>query len=181
MKRTLVGLAMTAALATASSARADIIYFFNNPAGYQAQLNALAITDVNVLFNGAGTVAGPASPVTGRTNVGGDFVNFTSNENLVTPASGQARVEANDGAFSLLTILPQVATDRFGAISFNLNPVNPGGPPLNGTVTFLLTGTVGNQPAPQSVPSNGLFFFGAIAINAQRIASVQISSPNLPI
>jgi hypothetical protein len=172
---------------TAVPARADLLYFFNNPSGYQSTLNTLGLTDVNVLFNGAGAIPGPANPVTGRTNVGGDIVAFSSDENLETPSSGQARVDGADGSFDSLTIAPFVLGDLFQAISFNINPVNPGGPPTSGPVTFSLLGPgvapgiqpAGDQPPVQTVPSNGLFFFGAIAINDQRVSSVDILSPNL--
>jgi hypothetical protein len=54
--------------------------------------------DENILFNCAtGCVSGPALTVTGETNNTGNLVDFTSTENLVTPSSGQARVESSDG------------------------------------------------------------------------------------
>lgn len=54
--------------------------------------------DENILFNCAvGCVSGPALTVTGETNNTGNLVDFTSTENLVTPSSGQARVESADG------------------------------------------------------------------------------------
>jgi hypothetical protein len=74
----------------------------------------------NVLYNGAGLEPGPATTVTGRTNQTSLIVNFTSNENLITPASGQARIEAADGFFNDLTIEMDDVLG-FTKIQFNLD------------------------------------------------------------
>ena len=57
----------------------------------------------NVLFNEASLIA-TGTTVQGITNQTGSIVNFISNENLLTPPSGQARIEAQDGAFDNLVI-----------------------------------------------------------------------------
>ena|SRR5947207_13765393 len=91
----------------------------------------------NVLFNAPGLISGPALTVTGTTQTSNFLVNFTSNENLVTPSQGQARVEAQDGAFRTLGI--NLGTGSFTDIIFNLNTANA----TPGTATITVTEAVG--------------------------------------
>jgi len=78
-------------------------------------------SEENVLFNQDGLILGPALTVTGE--IDPEYViSFTSNENLITPSIGQARVAAQDGAFSQLGI--SLGADVFTDIIFNLNTDN---------------------------------------------------------
>jgi len=56
--------------------------------------------DENVLLNTGAT----GNPLLGTTNQTGLLVQFLSNETLVAPSNGQARVEAQDGALNYLDI-----------------------------------------------------------------------------
>lgn len=82
-------LAAVLMMGMASEARADIIFSLD-----QGSLQP----DENVLFGCASPcVDGPALTVIGETNNTGNFVTFTSDENLVTGGSGQAKVDSADG------------------------------------------------------------------------------------
>ena len=153
-------------LAMAGSAAADVIFTLgNNPQPGEE----------NILFNGPGTTSGPALTVTGRTNNSDLLVDFTSDENLVTPARGQARIEAVDGDFTTLTF--NVETGTFG--DFILNPImNPTtGRPVTGTVD--VTVNLVNE-APQTfsytVSSGGNNFVTITTANGERISSINIAS-----
>lgn len=85
----------------------------------------------NVIFNACGTSAGPALTVQGCLNTSHTtLVNFTSDENLIVPAGGQARIEAEDGAFDHITIELDDPTLGFGKLQFNLDAFE------DGTATF---------------------------------------------
>ena len=124
--RWIVGtLALAGLLLVAAPVAANIIFTLgNNP---QPQ-------EENVLFNGNGTISGPATTVTGLAGTSHCLASFTGTENLITPASGQARVEAVDGGFTSLAIgLGCTVTD----IIFALNPSTPG---ESGTATIDVAG-----------------------------------------
>ena len=74
----------------------------------------------NILYNGTGTVLGPAFTVTGRTNQTSTLVNFTSNENLIA-SGGQATIVAADGAFDNIDFYLQDPTLGFSKVQFNLD------------------------------------------------------------
>ena len=160
-------------LTAAAPARADIIYFFNNPSGYSAELSDRGITDANILFNEAGLTS-TGNPVQGSTQ-GGFVLNFsTIGDTLTTPASGQARIESIDGSYDDLFIDAVLSNVFFQSISFNINPVNN---QPNFNITFNVVDQFGlNPPQVQSVNASGLFFFGAIAINGQLIDNVGFTS-----
>jgi hypothetical protein len=83
--------------------------------------NHPGLNEENVLFNQDGLILGPALTVTGE--IDSDYlISFTSNENLLTPSIGQARVAAQDGAFTQLAI--SLGSDVFTDIIFNLNTDN---------------------------------------------------------
>src|SRR4051794_17245275 len=96
------------ALALAGNAAATVLFTIGNDP---------QVDEENIVFNGAGTVPGPDTTVTGRTNISDLIVSFTSSENLVTPSSGQARIEAQDGAFTDLSVFLNNGT--FGDFIFN--------------------------------------------------------------
>lgn len=158
-----------------SAASADIIYFFNNPAGFQAQLNVLGIVDENVLFNGAGLIS-TGNPVQGQTGSGLliDFSTSPFGDTLTTPSMGAARIEAVDESFDDLLINANLSSVFFRSISFNINPdLNP---QTSAQTTFVVVDQFGpNTAQVQSVGAAGLFFFGAIGINGQVIDTVYFS------
>jgi hypothetical protein len=83
--------------------------------------NHPGLSEENVLFNQNGLILGPALTVTGE--ISSEYlISFTSNENLFTPSIGQARVAAQDGAFSQLGI--SLGANVFTDIIFNLNTDN---------------------------------------------------------
>lgn len=124
----------------------------------------------NIVFNGAGSTAGPALTVTGRTNQTSTVVAFTSNENLVTPASGQARVEAADGAFRYLEVYVQDGS-TFGDLIFNLNTPNA----LTGTALISVYTTTGLETYNFDV-NNGQNFLTILATGGSAINKVVIDS-----
>lgn len=128
-------------------------------------------SEENILFNGAGTISGPATTVTGRTNQSSTLVAFTSSENLVTPASGQARVEGADGGFTDLSI-SLLNGGTFGDLIFNLNTPND----QDGIARITVHQLVGADAIYDLAVSNGENFLTILAIDGQRISSVDINS-----
>jgi hypothetical protein len=161
VRATLVAAAM--ALTIAPCASGTIIFTTgNNP-----QPN-----EENILFHGPGTEEGPALTVTGLTNTTNMFVSFTSSENLVTPSSGQARIEAEDGAFQDLSIgLPG---GTFG--DFILNPIIAGrGNTVQGTILF----TVHQAGEPDATfnltaSSAGNNYLTILAAGGERITGIDL-------
>jgi hypothetical protein len=88
----------------AADARADIIFSIN-----QGSIQP----DENVLFNEPGLISGPAMTITGATNNTGLEVSFTSDENLVSPPLGAARVTAEDGAIDNFVTVDTVDNTLF--------------------------------------------------------------------
>ena len=88
----------------AADARADIIFSIN-----QGSIQP----DENVLFNEPGLISGPALTVTGETNNTGVGVSFTSDELLVTPSQGAARVAGADGAIDNFVTVDTVDNTLF--------------------------------------------------------------------
>jgi hypothetical protein len=163
------GAAAVLFVASAVSARADIIYFYNTPSGYSSELNSRDITDANVLYNDAGlTLTG--NPVQGTTQ-GGFVLNFSTTDDTLIADGGQAKITAQDGSFDDLLIDAADVNVFFRSISFEINPLT------TGILTFTVRDQFGaNTPEVQTVDINGLFFFGAIAINGQIIDNVSFTS-----
>jgi hypothetical protein len=141
--------------------------------------------DENLLFNQPGLNAGPDTTVTGATNTSHFIIDLTSGENIMTPSGGQARVEAEDGAYSTLTISVNSANPSFGIteLEFNVNT-------LQGESGFLrldfegegfagFTTFVDNNLDPLTL-GNGSNFFGIEGINSQFITSVTITAVDAP-
>lgn len=106
----------------------------------------------NVVFNATctGATTGPGTTVQGCLNTDGSYlIDFESDEQLFTPSSGQARVEAVDGGFSALTIAPVSGT--FWKLQLNILTN------LDGTVMF--SGSTGGSSSPFSLSTNGQNFF----------------------
>lgn len=133
----------------------------------------------NVLFNDPNANSDPNAAtflVDGWTNQSNYFVNFTSNENIYNPASGQARIEAVDGAFSYMFIEMALAPNLgFDKVQFNIDAVNGF---ANPSVILTFTDQFGNnfQAADPWVLGNGQNFFTAIASEGEVIMSVTIQS-----
>ena len=101
---------LSAALAFSASSQATIIGLEGNHPQQPGE--------DNILFNLGN---GPALTVFGSTANATAF--FTSNENLITPSNGQARVEAQDGAFTSISF--GLANNMvFNDFIFNLNTTN---------------------------------------------------------
>lgn len=78
----------------------------------------------NVLFNGFPDQQG--TTVSGNLNQTGDQVDFTGNEEFITPAGGQARIEALDGAFDFISIMLNDPNVGFDKIQFNIDAAEAG-------------------------------------------------------
>lgn len=161
-KKSLTAVAVALSLAS-GLAHADIMFLEGN--------NPQQSGEENILFNGAGTISGPALTVTGRTNQSDVLVAFTSTENLVTPANGQARVDAADGAFTDLTV-SLLNGGTFGDLIFNLNAVQGD----TGTAVITVHQVNGPDATYNLAIGNGENFLTILATNGQRITSVDINS-----
>ena len=106
----------------------------------------------NVLFNSCiGAIAGPALTIQGCLNgQPTTFVNLTSDENIVANG-GQARIEAADGGYSLLTIALAAPGDTFAKLVLNINATT------DGFVTF--SGSPGGISSSFAVSDTGNNFF----------------------
>lgn len=137
------------------AARADIIFFVGNAPQ----------PDENVLLNTGLT----GNPIFGTTNQTGFSVRFSSIEDLVAPANGQARIEAADGTLTNLTIDLPGAT--FTSLILNVDAA------LVGSVNFVVTENNGQQTAGTfALGASGQNFFTITAINGQRMSSVNLST-----
>lgn len=106
----------------------------------------------NVVFdaNCTGASTGPDTTIQGCLNSDGSYlIDFESDEQLFSPSSGQARVEATDGGFSTLTIAPVSGT--FWKLQLNILTT------LDGEVVF--SGSTGGSSSPFGLTSNGQNFF----------------------
>ena len=123
----------------------------------------------NVLLNQVGLILGPALTVTGEIH-SEYLISFASNENLVTPSLGQARVAAEDGAFTQLGI--SLGADVFTDIIFNLNTDNS----TPGTALITVTEVAGPGGTFVLPVSHGQNFLTILATNGEFIKSVSITS-----
>jgi hypothetical protein len=122
-----------------------------------------------VLFNGLGTISGPALTVTGRTNQTGSIVEFISDEQLSTPASGQAEIVATDGDFAYLKIQMADPTLVFSKIQFNLFT------DIDTDAKFIFHDQYGPQnPLYWTLQEDGNNFFTAYSIDDQVIVMAEI-------
>ena len=106
----------------------------------------------NVVFNSCtGAIAGPALTIQGCLNgQPTTFVDFTSDENIVANG-GQARIDAVDAGFSLLTIGFAAPGDTFAKLVLNINATT------DGFVTF--SGSPGGISSSFAVSGAGSNFF----------------------
>jgi hypothetical protein len=163
MNRIYNGLLLTLALSTVGAAQAGIIFQEGNHPQQPGE--------ENIVFNGAGTVSGPSLTVTGRTNQSNTLVAFTSSENLVTPSSGQARIEAQDGAFRDLGVY-LLAGGTFGDLIFNLNTPNG----QDGVAHITVHTLFGGDSTYDLDVSNGQNFLTILASGGDRMTRVDINS-----
>ena len=147
--------AVTISLASVGLAHADIVMATgNNPQ-----------TDENVLLSTAGT----GNPIFGITNQTQLSVRFSSSETLISPALGQARIEASDSTLTNLTVDIPGAT--FTSLILNVDAAT------NGSINFIVTEDNG-QVTQGIFPlgGSGENFFTITAINGQRIQSVAFTT-----
>jgi len=139
-------------------------------------------SDVNVLFNGGDT----GTTVTGTLNQNPNvFVDFTSAQDLLAPASGQARVSANPEG----TPLTDLTISLQNGLTYGDLIINPfiggqckgcmvGGPE---TVTVKAVDSMGN-PEPDATftgtVGNGNNFLTIVATGGEQIVSTEISTPD---
>lgn len=154
--------AVSALSLMAGSAHADIIFALGN--------NPQQQSEENILFNGPGTISS-GQIVTGRTNQSNVLVAFQSNETLVTPPAGQARVDAEDGSWNYLSVY-LLNGGTFGDLIFNLNTVHGG----TGTAHITVHQLNGPDAHYDLSVGNGENFLTIYAINGQRMTSVEINS-----
>ena len=120
--------------------------------------------DENVLLN-TGAIG---NPILGETNQTGLTVQFGSNELLVAPSNGQARVEAQDGSLTDLDV--SIPGSSFASLIFNLDAA------ANGTVDFSVLDTDGNLTlfSNNVLGKSGSNFFTFTTTNGTRIAKVSL-------
>jgi hypothetical protein len=162
-KIAVLGSVLAAAFAMSAPAMAGVVFTEGN--------NPQQQSEENILFNGSGSDAGPATTVIGRTNQSNVLVSFTSDELLQASASGQADLVAVDGAFRLLDIsLTQGGT--FGDLIFNLMTY----PKKSGTATVTVNLEGGGTQTYNLGVDNGENFLTIYATDGDRITSVNINS-----
>ena len=121
--------------------------------------------DENVLFNEDGLLDN-GLVVQGITNETGFIVNFEGTEILNTPSGGQARIEADDGAYTSLDIFLDDAAAAYTSLILNINAV------AEGMVMFDITPLVGsNFVTAFSLDGNGENFFRIIATDGDYIST----------
>jgi hypothetical protein len=116
-RQALFGLGLTlAASISASTTSAGVIFHVGAGAVQPPE---------NLLFNAPGLIS-TGTTVEGETNQTNSLVQIISNDNpletLTTPAQGQARIEAVDGAYSSVMIVPQGG--YITEMEFNVNVLN---------------------------------------------------------
>jgi hypothetical protein len=157
-RKTAISLAMFAvvALSSAICARADGVTITpgNNPQP----------DEENILLTGGDT----GNPIFGVTNQTHVQVRFSSNELLLSPPQGQARIEALDGALNYLRI--DVPNGSFADLILNIDAFN------DGQVRFLVTTNQGVLDQNFAVDDTGQNFFTILADGATRILSVELWS-----
>jgi hypothetical protein len=126
----------------------------------------------NLLFNQQ-SLDQPGNPVFGNLNdTASTLVRLSSNENLILPSGGQARVSAADNTLSLLNISLAAANTGFDSAVFNLN--SPNNVPGMATITAL---DQSNMPFQLTFAlASGQNFVTLTTPDAQVITNVSIAS-----
>lgn len=151
---------------SATQARADILFYFNQPGALQPS--------ENLLFNDPGlTLTGLT--VQGSTNQTGAIFDATGQESLIA-GGGQARISGSDGAFTWLTITPDAAATLFGEFEANLTVYKSSGRTPTGTVTVAVTNNFGATETNSYGVGAGQNYFSLLAVDPQLIRSILITS-----
>jgi hypothetical protein len=156
MPISIVGFALVV-FVSAMTAKADgvVISYGNHPQP----------DEENILLTGGDT----GNPIFGVTNQTSVLVRFSSNENLLSPPQGQARIVAADGTLNYLKI--DVPNGSFGDLILNINAFEVG------TVRFRVTTNGGVLPDElRNVDDSGQNFFTILASGSTRIFSVEFWS-----
>lgn len=151
---------------TASPARADILFYFNDPGVLQPEENLL-FNDNSLILSGL--------TVQGLTNQTGTRLDITGQEPLLADG-GQATVSGQDGAFTYLLIEPAVLGTLFDEFEANLLVFKDSGPTPTGTVTVSVTNNFGNTETSQYAVGAGQNYFSLLAVDPQLIRSIVITS-----
>lgn len=124
----------------------------------------------NVLFNGF--LGQQGTTVSGNLNQTNEQVDFTANEDLITPAGGQARIEALDGSFDMIMFGLNDITKGFGKVQFNIDAE------AGGFADIILTDQSGTDFSflAQALDGNGQNFFTGQGTNGMIITKVTIDS-----
>jgi PEP-CTERM motif len=123
-------------------------------------------SDENVLFNQPGLISSGMT-VLGTTNTTSTLVDFIGQETLITPANGQARIEAAHGSFNDLLIRLH-AGGTFQSIIFNIDAQ------WNGRARFTLNDSQIYQW--YELDRAGENFFTIRTTGADRLGSVRIQT-----
>ena len=164
-------LAFAGLAAAPAASRADFVFYTSN-GDFQGGLHTFGLDDENVLFNGAGTISGPALTVTGRTNQSSQLIDITGIEDLITPASGQARVEASVGTYTTASITANDPMFALTSLSYQIKATNKTG----GSFTLTATDQFGGTDSLTINSSPGNIFFGVIATNGEMLTVATITS-----
>jgi hypothetical protein len=167
MRQILGGALMAATvLGAAAPARAEIIFYFNQPGVVQPEQNLL-FNDPNLVLNGL--------TVQGSTNNTATVFDITGIESLIGDG-GQARVLATDDGFTSLLITPNDPALLFGTFEANLTVYSPPGKPPSGTVTVKVTNNLGNEETDSYTVGSGQNYFSLLAVDPQLIRSIELTS-----
>lgn len=150
----------------ASNARADIIFYFDDPGALQPA--------ENLLFNDPGLILSGIT-VQGLTNTTGTLFDITGTESLIADG-GQARVSAADGAFISLFLEESLIGGLFGQFEANLNVFKESGKTPTGTVTVTTTNNFGGTETGSYDVGAGQNYFSLLAVDPQLIRSLLITS-----
>ena len=123
----------------------------------------------NVIFNACGLSSGPALTVQGCLNTShSTLVNFTGTENLLIPSGGQARVEAQDGAFDNVLIKLDSPLQGFSKLQFNIDAI------ADGFASFEAIDQFGTHFAFDNIAltGNGQNFWGLYGDAGEQITSI---------
>jgi hypothetical protein len=174
MRRAVGAIATIAALSglalAPNPAHAQGFLFFPDDGSFDAELSAQGISpDENVLWNDD-TLDRIGNPIEGITNQTSTIVLFGSNEDLQA-RGGQAKLDAVDGEFGLLTISLE---DGLAFRSLQLNPhiVHK----MTGSLTLTAFGTNGDTADYTIDFANGENRLGVISIDGLLMSSVRITS-----
>ena len=153
-------------IASATQARADILFYFGQPGALQPSENLL-FNDPSLTLTGL--------TVQGSTNQTAAVIDVTGQETLIADG-GQANISASDGAFTWLNITPDAGATLFGEFEANLTVYKTSGPTPTGTVTVAVTNNFGATETSSYEVGAGQNYFSLLAVDPQLIRSILITS-----